>query len=113
MSDDRREIALRALRAAGHDQAAELVSAIIPAANPDPAVAPAAPAELTPGQAYAQQQQLAAGAAAGVAPGHPGGPPPPPGKAALADLDAWEALPPAERQERMAEANALLRSGAK
>jgi hypothetical protein len=46
MSDERREIALRALRAAGHDQAAELVEAIIPAeptAAPAPVVAPATP----------------------------------------------------------------------
>jgi hypothetical protein len=40
MSDDRRGIALQALRAAGHDQAADLVEAIIPA---PPAEAPAAP----------------------------------------------------------------------
>jgi hypothetical protein len=43
MSDERREIALRALRAAGHDQAAELVEAIIPAAPPAPSAAPVAP----------------------------------------------------------------------
>jgi hypothetical protein len=39
-----REIALRALRAAGHDQAAELVEAIIPAGSADPARAAAPPA---------------------------------------------------------------------
>jgi hypothetical protein len=104
MSDDRREIALRALRAAGHDQAAELVEAIIPGAAP--VAAPAAPAELTPGQAYAQQQQLAAQA---VAPG----PPPPAGKAPLSSLDDWEALPQAERLARLDEADALYLRGEK
>ena len=63
MTDDRREIALRALRAAGHDQAAELVQAIIPAGTPDPAAAPAG--EPTPGQAYAAQQAQQAVAQAG------------------------------------------------
>src|SRR5450759_3363679 len=71
MSDDRREIALQVLRAAGHDQAAELVEAIIPGAAPvAAAAAPAAPAELT------QQQQ--ANELAGT---------PPAGEFTLADYD--------------------------
>jgi hypothetical protein len=47
MSDDRREIALQALRAAGHDDAAALVAAIIPGASVDPVPAPA-PAAVAP-----------------------------------------------------------------
>ncbi|HEY4429230.1 MAG TPA: hypothetical protein VGN08_13590 [Solirubrobacteraceae bacterium] len=69
MSDDRRSIALNALRAAGHDQAAELVAAIIPEAvaptvetvGQSAAEIPGAPAEPSPEQAH-----LAALAAAGV-----------------------------------------------
>lgn len=104
-----RDILLAALKAAGHDQAYALAGAILPSGE-TAAVAPA-PAELTPGQAYAQQQQLAAQAAGAAAPGYPGGPPPPAGKAPLQNLDEWETLPQAERLARMDEADALLLRG--
>src|SRR5919204_3617732 len=56
MSDDRRAIALQALRAAGHDQAADLVAAIIPEATQAPAQAPAPAAQPEVGQAAAREQ---------------------------------------------------------
>ncbi|HEY4896456.1 MAG TPA: hypothetical protein VII01_10235 [Solirubrobacteraceae bacterium] len=96
-----REIALSALRAAGHDQAAALVEAIIPGAAPVAAETPAVGGGLTPGQAYAQQQAVAA----------PQGPEPPAGKAQLHSLDEWEALPQAERIARLDEADQLYLQG--
>ena len=91
---------MRALRAAGHDQAAELVEAIIPGAQT--VAAPAAPAEPTPGQLYAAQQQAQVAAA-------PQGPPPPPGKAPLTSVEDWEALGQDDQLARMDELDVILR----
>lgn len=74
---------MRALRAAGHDQAAELVGAIIPASTPAsaapaaeavPAVAPEIPNATVPAEAVAAAAQAA-------------GPQPPDGKAPLTVAD--------------------------
>lgn len=99
---DRRDIALRALRAAGHDQAADLVEAIIPAAQLDATPAAAA---LTPPAAPEIPAVPAPVAAANA------GPQPPPGKAPLQTIDEWEALPKDERLARMDEVDALLLEG--
>jgi hypothetical protein len=98
------------LRAAGLEASAKVIEAARAGQVAAQPPAPAAPAELTPGQVYAAEQaaaQVAAGAA------YPGGPPAPAGKAPLQNLDEWEALPRAERLTRMDEADALLLRGEK
>lgn len=103
---DNNEILIRALEASGSQREADLARAILgnPAApEADRAAAPAAQAELTPGQAYAQQQQAAQAAQQG--------PTPPPGKAPLSTIEAWEALPQKERLARMAECDQLVLEG--
>jgi hypothetical protein len=86
---DERDIALSALRAAGHDQAAALVEAIIPGAAAAPAAAPAAAVPVAV----------------------PVEPTPPAGNGQLQTLDEWEALPQDERIARMDEADALILRG--
>jgi hypothetical protein len=110
-----REIALRALRAAGHDQAAELVEAIIPAGSADPAanaaVATPAPAPAaTP--AATPEIPSAPLVPAPVAAAQAAGPQPPPGKAPLTVADL-STISQAEAVARMDEVEWLERAEAR
>ncbi len=91
------------LRAAGLETAAKLIEAARAGqVAAQPPTAPAAPAEPTPGQLYAAQQQVQVAAA-------PQGPPPPPGKAPLTSVEDWEALGQNDQLARMDELDVILR----
>ena len=99
-----RDIALRALRAAGHTQAADLVEAILPDASAGPAgvsdVVVAAPVV-----AVAPEIGHAPPAGAPVA---PIGPQPPADRAPLRTMEDLDALSQAEMVARMDEVDAVL-----